>query len=101
MIIRGTTPTFTLTVPNTVDLTTAENVYATFRQGDKKTTKSGDDIVVSAHSVDVYLDQTESLMFAPGAVEIQLNWTFADGTRAASTIATATWDDNLVKRVLE
>lgn len=36
---QGTTPTFTLTVPETVDLTTAHNVYVTFAQGHKKLTK--------------------------------------------------------------
>lgn len=101
MIIRGTTPTFTLTVPETVDLTTAGNVYATFRQGTTTRTKSGDDLDVSAHQVDVYLDQSETLAFTTGDVEIQLNWTFAGGRRAASTITKVTFDENLLRRVVE
>lgn len=101
MIIRGTTPTFTLTVSDAVDLSTAQGVYATFRQGADVITKSGDDIVVSAHSVDVYLTQAETLLFETGTVDIQLNWTFANGERAASTISSVAWDENLLRRVVE
>ena len=100
-IIRGTTPTFTLTVPEAVDLTAAQNVYATFRQGAKVCTKSGDEITVSEHQVDIYLDQGETLAFTVGEVEIQLNWTFAGGQRAASTITKVTFDENLLRRVIE
>lgn len=101
MIIRGTTPTFTLTVPETVDLTAANNVYATFRQGANVITKSGGNLSVSEHTVDVYLSQDETLSFTVGEVEIQLNWTFAGGQRAASTIETITLDENLLRRVVE
>ena len=51
--MQGTTPTFVLTLPDTVDLTEAQNVYVTFSQGSQNSiTKSGDALVVSAHEVD-------------------------------------------------
>lgn len=98
---QGTTPTFTLTVPATVDLTTTSNVYVTFSQGNKELTKTGSSIVVSAQSVDVYLTQEETLMFLPGTVRIQLNWTFSGGQRACSNIRTILVDANLITEVLE
>ena len=43
-MIRGTTPTFKLMLNDeTVDLTQAVNVYATFKQKNNETTKTGAD----------------------------------------------------------
>ena len=100
-IIQGVTPTFTLTVPNTVDLTQAANVYATFTQASTKLTKTGTDITVTAHAVDVYLSQAESLGFMKGRVLVELNWTYLDGSRGASEKASIEWDDNLIQEVLQ
>lgn len=97
---RGTTPTFTLTVPNDYDLTDCGNIYATFEQNQTSVTKSGEDIDVSAHSVDVYLDQSETLMFRRGALNIQLNFTFAGGQRACTEIKRINIEDNLLPEVL-
>lgn len=100
-MIRGTTPTFELKIADeTVDLTEAYNVYATFSQCGKSLTKTGDDIEVTARQVDVYFTQAESLMFAPGAIEIQLNWTYANGSRAATRKIKAIIEDNLLGEVL-
>ena len=102
-IIQGVTPTFTLTIPSEsgIDLTECENVYVTFRQGSLLLTKTNDDIFVSENEVDVYLSQAETLMFSAGTVQIQLNWTYADGSRGATTKAGVDWSDNLLKEVLE
>ena len=97
---RGTTPTFTLTVPNEYDLTACENIYATFQQNGTSVTKSGEDIDVSTHSVDVYLDQSETLLFKRGSISIQLNFTFPGGQRACTEIKRITIDDNLLPEVL-
>ena len=44
-MIRGTTPTFQLVLnDDQIDLTQADNVYATFEQGCYSTTKTGDQI---------------------------------------------------------
>lgn len=100
--IQGTTPTFTLVLESeTIDLTACENVYATFKQGGTIITKTGDEIDVSAQSVGVYLSQADTLSFSNGVVFVQLNWTYADGSRGASKKASVDWDSNLLKEVLK
>ena len=98
---RGTTPTFTLTLPETVDLSLAAKVYATFKQDTKKLTKTGDDITVGSHTVDVFLSQEETLSFYGGDVEVQLNWTYDDGKRACTNIVTIHVLKNLEAVVLQ
>lgn len=101
---KGTTPTFTLTLPEEVDLTTAQNVYVTFEKGKKELRKTGDDLVVTAHQVEVYLSQEETLSFPSGNVDLQLNWTYQDGgmiKRAASNIVSVSMKTNLEDRVLD
>ena len=106
-MIRGTTPTFTLTLNDeTVDLTLAENVFVTFKQGYKdcckaSITKSGEDISVSAHEVSVTLTQKDSLHFVEGPLLIQVNWVYSDGTRACSEIAKIDVTENLLVNVIK
>ena len=100
-MIRGTTPTFELKITdNTVDLTQATNVYATFAQWGKTITKTGNDIDVTAQQVDVYFSQADSLSFSSGTIEVQLNWTYTDGSRAATNIIKVVIGDNLLPEVL-
>ena len=101
-MVRGTTPTFQLKITDdSVDLTQALNVYATFKQLGFQIDKSGEDIEVYEKQVDVFLSQEETLQFAEGNVEVQLNWTYADGTRAATRIKQIDVGKNLIGRVLE
>lgn len=101
-MIRGTTPTFSLKfTDDDLDLTLAYNVYATFKQEENEITKTGSDLDISAKQVDVYLDQEESLRFARGKVEVQLNWTYEDGKRACSNIVKVDVGKNLIGSVLE
>ena len=98
---RGTTPTFILTLPDSVDLEEAANVYATFRRGTAEITKTGDDLDIAENTVSVYMTQEETLSFRAGTkVEIQLNWTFDEGSRACSEIVTVNVGDNLLPEVL-
>lgn len=100
--MQGTTPTFVLTLPETVDLTEARNVYVTFRQGSQNAlTKTGDDLIVYAHEVDVYMTQKDTLQFRDGIVLVQMNWTFSGGQRAATNIVELNWDENLLKKVVK
>lgn len=102
---RGTTPTFTLTFPSTgqnvVDLTQARNVYVTFKNGNKTITKTGEDLTVEAHSISVYLNQEETLSFTRFGTEIQANWTYENGRRAASEIKTYSFSEQLLNKVVE
>lgn len=101
-IRQGITPTFTLTLESeTIDLTQSENVFVTFKQGSISLTKSGEDLTVREADVDVYLEQSETLMFARGKVAVQLNWTYADGSRGCSEIVSIDWAENLLQEVLE
>ena len=81
--MQGLTPTITVTVGNDIDLTEAAHVYVSFKQGNKLL-KLTDGFDVSAHQVDIYLEQADTLSFVPGAVEIQLNWTYSSGQRSAT-----------------
>lgn len=109
-MIRGTTPTFTLTLlDDNVDLTEASNVYASFKQAPKnncfresseEVRKFGQDIVVRKNEVDVYFNQTDSLGFKEGRLYIQLNWTYSDGSRACSNIISVPVGPNLAEEEL-
>lgn len=98
---KGTTPTFTLTLPETVDLTEAVNVYFTLQQGKKVIKKTGNDLTVSAQQVEVYLTQNDTIDLAQGSASLQLNWTYANGSRACSNIANVSISHNLEQGVLE
>ena len=101
-IPRGTTPTFTLTFTEQgLDLTRANNVYVTFERGGRNLTKSGSNLVIQEKSIQVYLDQRETLQFTEGQVEIQVNWTGANGNRVASDIKTVDFSKQLLRRVIE
>lgn len=101
---KGTTPTFTLTLPETVDLSLAVNVYVSFAAKDRTLfEKTGDDLEIDGNVCNVFLSQEETLSF-PRRVSIQLNWTYTDGgvtKRSCSTVATVDVAENLANRVLE
>lgn len=99
---RGTTPTYTCTFSDeSVDLTTATNVYVTLEQGRNNITKSGDDLVVSAKRIEVYLSQRDTLLFEDGLVKIQVNWTTSGGRRASSNVKEVELSEQLLRRVIE
>ena len=98
MVPRGTTPTFVLTVADpTVDLTAAAHVYAAFRQGDLTVTRDETTMDVTEKAVSVYFTQAGTLAFQPDRpIEIQLNWVYADGQRAATEIVRTAFSENLI-----
>ena len=101
-IARATTPTFTLKfTEEELDLTTANNVYATFEQDDVNFTKTGTDLVIAEKQVDVYLSQEETLKFKVGVVDIQLNWTMSNGRRASSDVKQVAITKQLLRQVVE
>lgn len=107
-IPRGTTPTLHLTfTEEELDLTTANNVYVTFKQNTREITKSGDDLVVAEKQIDVYLSQKDTLGFRAGAVEVQANWisdvldSSGNPKRTGSEVATVEFSKQLLERILE
>ena len=100
---RGTTPTFTFTLPAGVDLDQADNVFVTFCKTDGQLIieKTGADLEISENVVNVFLTQTETLSFPVGRVQVQLNWTYNSGEeRACSDILSINAKKNLIDRVL-
>lgn len=97
-MVQATTPTFVLTLPDTVDLTQAKNVYFSLVQGSTIIKKLIDE--PEAHQVSVYLTQAETLGLN-GVAQMQLNWTYADGSRACTNIVNVTVDPNLLRAVVE
>lgn len=101
-MIQGTTPTFTLTLPETIDLSEAEHVIFTIEQLGHAVSKNENEMTINAHEVTVRLGQEDTLYFNDAFdVMIQLNWTYADGTRAATRIKTIKAQINLYKDVIE
>ena len=104
-IARGTTPTLVLRFPADagIDLTQAQEVYVSFaaKFGQAVLTKSGNDLDVAETEISVRLSQADSLLFSPGLLRIQANWTKSDGSRAASEIVEIDVSENLLDRVVE
>ena len=96
---QATTPTIVLTLPQTVDLTQAHTVIFSMRQGSTNMQKTITD--AEAHSVSVYLTQADTLGLSNGVARIQLNWTYADGSRACTNIVGINVTPNLLRRVIE
>lgn len=85
-IIRGTTPTHVFDVD--MNLTTAEEIYITYRQSKGRTVeKTLNDISVSEDQISTHLTQADTLVFSPydGLVEIQIRAKYADGSAIASS----------------
>lgn len=102
---KGITPTFTLTLPEDIDLSFASHIYVTLgRKGKAILQKSDDDLAIEANTIEVYLNQAETLSLPEGTVQIQVNWTYQEAgitKRACSEIASTYWKGNLEPGVLE
>ena len=104
-LYKGITPTFTLILADeTLDLADATNVYVTFADREGKTilTKETADLIIEDNTVQVYLNQQETLAF-PQKVAIQVNWTYNEGgsvKRDCSDIAITYFRNNLINEVI-
>ena len=99
-MVQATTPTFVLTLPRDINLEEAVHVKFTMKQGLFKLTKSDEQIELNNNIASVRLSQGETLVFAAKPAEIQLNWIYADGTRAATDIVTVDVKPNLHREVM-
>ena len=99
-MVQATTPTFILTLPNDVDLSIANDVWFTMRQGCTCIQKHGEELDIAANVVSVYLAQEETLKLTKGNASIQLNWVYENGERACSEIKTIPVTENLLKEVI-
>lgn len=100
---QATTPTFTLTLPSTIDLGDAEHVVFTIEQNGyvlSKDETSG--VSVSSNVATIELSQSDTVNFTGEMkARIQLNWTYIDGSRGATKIKEVDIYENLYKDVIE
>lgn len=105
-MIRGTTPTFRLTVKGVDDLTLADHVFVTIQQGPTELTLTGDELEIDENVISCYLTQEKSLQLVEQQkAKIQVNWTYApdgDGIvkRAATVVKVIVIGEQLLRRVL-
>ena len=105
-MIRGTTPTFRLTVNGIADLSEADHVYVTIQQGPATLTLTGDELEIENNVIFCYLTQEKSLQLVERQkAKIQVNWTYNDavGTqarRAATVVKEINIGEQLLRRVL-
>lgn len=99
-MVQATTPTFVLTLPNSVNLEEAQNVYLTFKQTGLIITKTGADLSINENEVSVFFSQAETVNMSVGQALLQLNWTYSDGSRACSNIVSIEVTNNLLNEVL-
>lgn len=97
---RGTTPTHIF--KTSIDLTEAEVIFITYRQGNKNVLeKSREDLIVTNEQVSVKLTQEETLLFSINdAVKIQIRAKFADQSAIASNVITTKADVILKEGVI-
>ena len=110
-MIRATTPGIVLRIRN-VDLTEAENVYVSIRQGgayaefDKTEldiTTETDEEEVTTTVIEFHFDQPHSLGFVVGAAKIQVNFLYMeDGRlmRSATKVRSINISEQLLDRVV-
>lgn len=97
---RGTTPTHIF--KTSIDLTEAEVIFITYRQGNKNVLeKSREDLIITDEQVSVKLTQEETLLFSINdAVKIQIRAKYADQSAIASNVITTKADVILKEGVI-
>lgn len=99
-MVQATTPTFILTLPAAVDLSEATKVVFSAAQEQYVIEKTGTALTIDGQTVSVYLTQAETLKLHAGTLKLQLNWIYADGSRAATDIKSVRVTENLLKKVI-
>lgn len=101
-IMIGTTPTITLRVPQSVDMSVIQHFYFSIEQSENPIIiKSNSDLAIDDHTVTSTLSQNDTLKLSAGEAIIQLNWTYAGSTRTGSKRYYIQIDDNSIKEVLQ
>ena len=104
-MIRGTTPTFRLTITGGVDLHAADHIYITIKQG-PVTLELTDYDLTADNVLECYLTQEQSLQLNEGMKsKIQVNWTYPEDNdgivkRAATVVKEITIGEQLLRKVL-
>lgn len=78
-IARGSTFTFTLTLPEEYDITNAKQIWVTFMQKpETKIDKDISDLTIDENKIIVSLDQAETLSLRSGSATMQTRILMAD-----------------------
>ena len=100
-IYKGTTPTFIFTFDDEdVNFNAAHHIYFTISYGNKKITKTGNDIQYTEKEISVFFSQQETLDF-DNSVKMQINWTYGNGLRASTPVMSYSFSDNLLDKVVD
>lgn len=100
-MVQATTPTFILTLPDSIDLSNADHVVFSIEQDFIAVHKDETDMTIETNVITVKLDQEDTVHLTKGNAKIQLNWTYSDGSRASSKTKIIPVDENLYKDVIE
>ena len=88
---RGTTPTYSFTLPEGIRLGDFSAVFLTFSQnGHRVLEKTIDELEATEDGFQLLFSQADTLCFSPGPVKIQLRARMPDGTAVASNIISTT-----------
>lgn len=109
--IRGTTPTFTITLSG-INLSEGYHVFVTIDQNGLQLTKSNtDDSMVllsdvnedgeTVTTINLSLTQEETLLFKVGGADVQLKWIDKTGNVSASDIGEVSFNRALLGDVIE
>ncbi len=100
-ILQATTPTFQITVPSFVDLSSVRNLCFSLEQNKvTKINKYSDSLTIDGRVVSVFLTQIETMQLVGGQATIMLNWLYEDGSRGGTYPVTITVIENLLKEVM-
>ena len=104
-LYRGTTPTYTITFPEDIDMTLASNVVVSLGNSSKNVLieKTGIDLTITEHTISFDLSQEESLSFRQNFFLGQVNWLYHDSSRdrrACSNIFKVPIEDNMKDEVM-
>lgn len=100
-ILQATTPSFVLTIPNSVDLSVMSNLCFTIKQNENVIiNKYIDSLTIDGQTVSAFLTQLDTLQLSAGQAKIQLNWLYPNGTRGGTREVVITVLDNLLKEVM-
>lgn len=100
-MVQGTTVTFILILPETVDISNISHMVFSLVQGRVSITKDETELNISGNTIRAFLTQEETLKFSANTgAELQLNWAYGDGTRACSDIRTVRVGRNLYREVI-
>lgn len=97
----GTTPTITVHLPDTVDMSAILNFYLSIDQSPVLLEKSGMDISIDGHAVAASFTQADTLKLSAGTAIIELTWTYGGSLRTGSKRYYVQVIGTSIKRVLQ